>query len=227
MRFHLTRASGNRKTGPIPVSTTSKDSCPDSCPLKASGCYAKSGPLGMHWTQVSKGTRGVEFNEFLSQVKSLPHGQLWRHNQAGDLPGDGDTINPSQLSALVAANKNKKGFTYTHKPLTSENAGMIRSANQKGFTINLSANNVVEADRLFASKVGPVVCILPADTATPYVTTPQGNRVVVCPAQRKENISCATCGMCAKSDRKTIIGFLAHGVSHKKVSKLASLPIIE
>ena len=59
MLVHLVRKSRNGKTGPIPVSTTSGDTCPNACPLKGSGCYAKSGPLGMHWQKVSSGARGT------------------------------------------------------------------------------------------------------------------------------------------------------------------------
>lgn len=32
LRVHLSHVSGNKKTGPIPVSTTSADSCPADCP---------------------------------------------------------------------------------------------------------------------------------------------------------------------------------------------------
>ena len=41
---HLTLKSANAKTGPIPVSVTSDDSCPKSCPFNDGACYAKSGP---------------------------------------------------------------------------------------------------------------------------------------------------------------------------------------
>lgn len=48
----LTMKSSNVKTGPIPVSTTGAQSCPNACSLKGSGCYAEGGPLGMHWRKV-------------------------------------------------------------------------------------------------------------------------------------------------------------------------------
>lgn len=47
--YHFTRVSGNAKCGPIPVTTTSADSCPPTCSFKGNGCYAESGPLAMHW----------------------------------------------------------------------------------------------------------------------------------------------------------------------------------
>ncbi|MEY4341197.1 MAG: hypothetical protein RL541_701, partial [Pseudomonadota bacterium] len=58
MQVHLTLKSANVKTGPIPVSTTERASCPDDCSMKKE-CYAASGPLALHWAAVSNGTRGT------------------------------------------------------------------------------------------------------------------------------------------------------------------------
>jgi len=71
---------------------------------------------------------------------------LWRHNEAGDLPGEGDDIDVPKLRALVQANRGKRGFTYTHKPVLDnpQNAVAIKCANQNGFTVNLSADSIEE-----------------------------------------------------------------------------------
>jgi len=45
MKFHIVEKSSNRKTGPIPVTTSPVETCPTSCPLKNNGCYAEGGPL--------------------------------------------------------------------------------------------------------------------------------------------------------------------------------------
>ncbi|HEY2474799.1 MAG TPA: hypothetical protein VGI19_08340 [Candidatus Cybelea sp.] len=147
MNYHLTLKSRNGKTGPIPVSTTAKASCGD-CPLKGNGCYADKGPLALFWSKVSDGKAGGDFAAFLEQIAALPAGQLWRHNQAGDLPGEGNAIDGAALAELVTANSGKAGFTYTHKPMTTENAAAVAAANRDGFTINLSGNNVAHADTL-------------------------------------------------------------------------------
>jgi hypothetical protein len=221
--YHLTLKSGNEKTGPIPVSTSSANTCPDACPLKAGGCYAKGWPLVRHWAKVSDGAAGGTLDTFVGEVEALPAGQLWRHNQAGDLPGEDDAIDGSALLKIVRANVGKRGFTYTHKPMTRDNARHVAHANRHGFMINLSADNLAEADELAALAIAPVVAILPSDTTAAHVLTPQGRRVVVCPAQRKDDITCAKCQLCAKGDRATIVGFLAHGVSIKKANKIAAM----
>ncbi len=81
------------------------------------GCYAKSGPLALHWSKVSDGSRGTDWRTFCESIASLPEGQLWRHNQAGDLPGMNLEIDRIMLADLVDANKGRNGFTYTHKPV--------------------------------------------------------------------------------------------------------------
>lgn len=223
MHIHLTLKSRNAKTGPIPVSTTSAESCPTSCPFNTSnagGCYANGGPLAIHWRKVTEKKAGEAFNGFLEKIRALPQGQLWRHNQAGDLYGKGNRIDAGKLIALIGANNGKRGFTYTHKPMTRANAALVKHANESGFTINLSANSAAHADKLAALGVGPVVTVMSA-SATENTTTPQGRKIVVCPATQRDNISCATCKLCAIADRDFIIGFPAHGASKRKAESVA------
>ena len=220
MKIHLSIKSGNVKTGPIPVSTSSAETCPEACPFRARGCYAKSGPLALHWQKVTAGSRGLEWGEFLASVKAFATGQLWRHNQAGDLPGIGNKIDAKALSQLSAANIGKRGFTYTHKPPTGSNLKALRAANSAGFTVNLSANSIGHADTL--AKLGlPVAAVVPNDSPDRF-TTPEGNRVVICPAQRVDGLSCDKCRLCAKGNRGFIVGFKPHGSGSKAVNQIAS-----
>lgn len=223
MFTHLTIKSRNEKTGPIPVSTTGADSCPTACPFNnanAGGCYANGGPLAIHWRKVTEKRAGESFARFLEKIRALPAGQLWRHNQAGDLQGKGNRISAGALLDLVKANAGKRGFTYTHKPMTPANAALVAHANANGFTINLSGNNLAHADKLARLNVGPVVAVLPAD-ASENTKTPDGRKVIVCPATQRDNVSCATCKLCAVVDRDFIVGFPAHGASKRKAESVA------
>lgn len=216
MQVHLTMKSANVKTGAIPVSTTTADSCPPSCPFKNSGCYADSGPLALHWSKVTAGDRGMPWAEFCDTIAALPAGQLWRHNQAGDLPGIGESVDPVALGQLVAANIGRRGFTYTHKH-SSDALYWVKHANAWGFTVNLSANDLQHADQL-ADTGCPVVVVLPID-APQQTVTPAGRKVITCPATYKENVSCETCQLCQRQ-RDTIIGFPAHGTGKAKIEKV-------
>lgn len=209
--IRLTLVSKNVKTGPIPVSTSDKSTCPDTCPLKGQGCYAEGGPLAIHWRKLS---REDNYLQFLQQIKGLPAGQAWRHNQAGDLAGDNNVIDADKLAALTAANKGKRGWTYTHKPLNKDNLKAIRAANEGGFTINVSCDSFQEVDRV--KKLGlPTVVVVPSDSPLKG-ETPEGNRWVVCPAQYKD-VNCADCLLCQKQ-RSVTVAFQAHGIKKKTVN---------
>ena len=214
MQAHITMKSANVKTGPIPVSTTTRDSCPADCAMK-SECYAASGPLALHWAAVSAGQRGTDWPTFTATIAQLPDGQLWRHNQAGDLPVAGGTVDPVKLGQLVAANAGKRGFTYSHHR-DAASIAWIRHANQWGFTVNLSANDLIDADTLADHQAGPVVVVLPS-TTTANTVTPAGRPVVICPATQRDDVSCATCQLCQRQ-RSAIVGFPAHGSRHRVIN---------
>ena len=208
MRLTLTLA-GNRKLGKMPVSITSSESCPDSCPLLTSQvCYAKKGPLSWAWTKLDRGLIGLTWKEFTVKLKSvLRPGMLWRHNQAGDLPGIGTSLDMTRLHELVEINQRAgaRGFTFTHKT-APENLPALQEANRRGFVINLSADSVEDADRL--KKYGPVVVTLPVGSKPQY--TPAGNYIAICPAIIDKSVQCRTCQLCAKPDRRSIVGFPLH-----------------
>ena len=213
--YHITYKSSNSKTGPIPVTTSHRGTCPDACPLKRNGCYADHGPSGLHWNAVSSGKRGDDWPTFVAKVAAIEGNGIWRHNQAGDLPGDGDVIDGLMLNQLVRANAGKQGFTYTHKPMTPANAAEVAWAVKQGFAINLSADTIQEADELAAMQIAPVVVVLP-ENAPASQKTPGNRVVVVCPAQTHDHVTCSTCRMCAKPGRRVIIGFRAHGTQKAK-----------
>lgn len=223
--YHLTAVSTNRKVGPLPVTTTSNDTCPNACPFKAEnggGCYGLGGPLAIHWSQVSRGQRGGDLDALLSSIRKLPKGQLWRHNQVGDLPGEGDTIDLPAVAKLVAANKGRRGFTYTHKPLTASNLLAIRGANTNGFTVNVSTNGLTHAAMVKSDFPDlPVCAVIASDEKRPHFKVGE-HTVVTCPATIRDDITCATCGLCQRAERPYIIGFPAHGVSKRKVDAIVT-----
>lgn len=224
MWVSLNPKSGNRKVGPIPVSTTSEDSCPSECPLNGTDCYARFGPLGMHWRKVTDGVRGDNWKAFCDRMRKFAAGTLFRHNQAGDLPKNkSGKINKNKLRQLVAAVRHLRGWTYTHyDPTDSHNAEAIKYANDNGFTVNLSADNLTQADEYAKIGIAPITVILPRDAKPRGNRTPNGLPIVVCPAQTQENVSCDTCKLCTVRDRKSIVGFLAHGTASKRLSSKLS-----
>lgn len=236
IKYHVTPKSSNRKTGSLVVTTTGKPSCWDGCPLKNNGCYADAQPLRGHWDLVTDTERGTDFPTFLlnlrAALKKSQHGH-WRHNQAGDLPGLGALINPIGLEAIAAVSRaeHKTGFTYTHKPVDADAvnitaneriaaranlAALKLNATRGGLVVNLSANNPAHADKLIETGL-PICVTVPPDTGE-ITFTPKGHKVVICPAQSRDDVTCATCRLCSNSDRSVIVGFRIHGNSVKRAT---------
>ena len=221
--FHITPKSKNAKVGKMAVTTSTATTCPTSCPFKSNGCYADSGPLKLHWDKVTREERGDDWSTFISKIKDLPAGSKWRHNQAGDLPGDMEKLDNEKCIELAKANKGKRGFTYTHYDVLDnfQNAITVNIMNHLGFTVNVSANNLEHADKLCDLGIAPVATVLPIEQTTNTVT-PKGRKVVVCPATYKDDVSCASCMLCEKWDRNVVVGFPAHGTSKKKAAAIAA-----
>jgi hypothetical protein len=215
MKYHFVRESGNRKTGPIPVMYSQRETCPPSCPHYRQDCYAEDVYTRMSWDKVP--TRGGTLADLTAAIAALPAGQLWRFNVAGDLPGAGETVDAHALGEIVRANTGRRGFTYSHKK-TRKAITWARHATNWGFTVNLSADDAGEADRLAAHGL-PVVCIVPTDTPE-RSTTPDGRPIVVCPAQTRDT-TCADCGLCQRANRAVIVGFRAHGTRAAKADARA------
>lgn len=219
MKYHY---RGNKKLGKMFVSKSSIKTCPDSCSHKKQGtCYGMSGPLSWKNAWPSVGFSEDQYADFLTEVRKQKTGSMWRHNEVGDLWGDGEDLDRVKFLQLVEANyeAKAKGFGFSQKT-SPENWPLFRIAAKKGLTINLSANSMNEADKLYDSGL-PVAVTLPLGTKK-AVKTPKGRTVVVCPYDTHK-VQCIDCGLCARADRKTIVGFPVHGVRKKKwVADIAS-----
>ncbi|MGF2053138.1 DUF7227 family protein, partial [Enterococcus casseliflavus] len=85
-------------------------------------------------------------------------------NQAGDLaPSSTGELDVALLDMLVQANKGRRGFTYTHYEPRGANRDALRRANDGGFTVNLSAETLRQADSYVSIGCAPVVVALPSN----------------------------------------------------------------
>lgn len=234
--YTFTFPSKNKKTGPIAVTTSGRETCPTDCAFYNGECYAMQGPLAGLWRGLTQAEPNSEFkngrgmvktlswDELCKRVAKLLPTQMFRHNQAGDLPKLPGTIkiDRAKLMKLAKASHGKRGFTYTHHNVLNDldNREAVAEAGKLGFVINLSANNLRHADALADLNIAPVAAVVPMDVATNQ-TTPAGRKVVICPATIRDDVSCADCGLCART-RDFIIGFPAHGAAKRKASLIAA-----
>lgn len=227
VRVLFSLASGNRKLGGIPASITSAETCPRSCSFFGRGCFAEYHHLRAHWATTSR--RGLTWDKFCAAVRALPPGTLWRHNEAGDLPGHGDAVDLDAVADLVHANRGRRGFTFSHKPTLGDddhvvaNRAAVLWANASGLVVNLSADTLAHADQLADLGIGPVAVVVASDTPDRGLRTPGGRRVVVCPAETAARLTCAECRLCAVAHRRAVVGFRAHGQLRAEVDRLVQL----
>jgi hypothetical protein len=224
-RAALSFPSGNAKTGPIAVSSTSRLTCPSSCPLAGNqGCYSEAGfHTRLHWDRLSRGQVGATAVAFIRQVMALPAGTLFRHCVAGDQwpdPVDPLRIDQALLLQLARACRHlRAAWSFTHFPMGPANQATIRLAAAKGLVVNASTESRSKAAALLRQGI-PVVCVVPADA--PPVFRHEGVRFVACPACRslpsaRKRIQCISCGgrfglpLCAQAGREFVITFPAHG----------------
>ena len=225
MFFQFIKKSSNAKTGAIPVTNSSRDTCPPACPLKGdAGCYDEAlFWTRLNWDKVDNGERGGSWDDLLDHIRALPAGQLWRHNVAGDLPPSGENrIHVAKLHQLIKANEGRKGFTYTHYPMTLTNSGLVRFSNLHGFTINASADTEREAVHLYRREL-PTVSLVSASKRGEHWRkfNRDGVQFVRCPAEYLET-DCKACQLCQRSDRRCVVGFTPHGSNKNSAEIIAS-----
>lgn len=228
-RVNFTLRSGNPQLGPIPMSSTFQAPRFNVMELLEKQYAEASGPLTQRlvlrrFQRLLATAPGLSWDSFCAAVAQLPTGQVWRHNLQGDLPGDPlcFALDAEPLEQLVRANRGKRGFTFSHyHPKYAENADLIAAANAQGFTINLVADSLREADELLRWQVAPVVVKVPEDTP-PTQRTPAGHAVVTCPQTCRRDVTCATCQLCTQAryphQNRDLIAFPIPGL------KTADLP---
>ena len=104
--FHLTRVSSNKKTGPIAVTTTSKNSCSVNCGMREV-CYAASGPLALHWAAVSNGSRSSDWRKHLD-LESLAFGSPLRLNRGHLVVSASGRLSRAFMNGLLAVVKARR-----------------------------------------------------------------------------------------------------------------------
>lgn len=204
MLTHVTLKSGNAKTGPLATTTREQVSCPTTCPLMGNGCYATGRIFAIARKYGSPNTDAV-----LSLINSLKPGQGVRLNVAGDFLTDDGTPDLEYIDAcnqLATARPDCKIIAYTH-------AWRILDPALFAFGVNASCDT--DADIAEARAAGWGTVTVGAEDGTMIA----GTRVVRCPAEYRDDTSCATCMLCSKTPKiNTTVTFTPHGAGKRKAA---------
>lgn len=201
-------ASGDRKTGPVSAVYTDPSTCPTRCPFKGNGCYASYGPCRLAWSRAS-----VKPEELATVVRQKGVLDIVRVNIAGDLAKPGaDDIDEElvQLFIKTFCGDGITVYTYTHCAPSARNKAIVRQAISQGFTISFSCEDKETALALHAEG-------LPAVLATAEEC--EGGPVWFHCKGGTDGVTCRTCKVCMKANRRVIPVFQLHGPGKKKAAK--------
>lgn len=229
--YSFVAVSSNSKTGPIAVTSTSSESCPTSCPFVKiklidsikftfNGCYADYSYTGLQWRKLD--VTGLDYSQLLANIRHLDKFAKLRLNIMGDLAHKDQTILVELFEQLVdvIVKRQLQTILYSHHDLSIEsNLIAFQKAFDRGLHVNASCESIEQARSAIDNGINAVI-VLPVDSI--QKTIKAGDmRIVRCPAEYNDRITCSNCMLCAK-DRtasRVVIGFTAHGTAKNKVSR--------
>lgn len=186
-------------------------SCPSTCAFLGNGCFAagrienvahRYGDTGDGWA--------------LKVAAGAPFEALMRHFVVGDLLGDDDMPDVDYLQAaewLAGKRPDIRAFGYTHTWRRPD----VFPGIVPGAVINASCETPEDIVAARAEGWDTVVTV-PDEDAIVDVALEAGTPVVLCPAQRRDDVGCGDCGLCAKSGRAVTVAFITHGGGAKRAS---------
>lgn len=206
----ISAASGNSKTGPIPTTSRPQDTCPTSCPFFDAGCYGKGRIFALADKYANEHNES-SMTAVLSKARKAA--RIVRDRVVGDLLDTDGNVDYAYMRAIAAAARvnGLRVFGYTHVPLERLDLDSV----PENYVLNISTETPDGAAA--AIRAGFDAVMVNDDIAEG--TMIEGKRIVTCPAQTREGITCATCGLCSKKNRKSIIRFLTHGAGKRKAAQ--------
>lgn len=207
---HLVAQSGNTKTGPIPVTYRDRDTCPTDCPFLRNGCYGD----GRIFALAHKFSRSLSQSDALAILARVRKGtRVLRDRVVGDIVNANGGIDFAYLRSIsrISAKAGLTPFGYTHAWKLFTRAD-VRKVRNMGYVLNASCETPQDVEQALTLGFKPVI----TNDDTPEGMNISGHRVVTCPAQTRDNVTCAHCRLCAKPDLPVVVRFLVHGPSKSR-----------
>ena len=208
--------SGNAKTGPIPVTYRPERTCEPTCPLLRAGCYG----TGRIFASAERHAKTVTRDDVAATLrKASPTARFLRDRVVGDVVTvDASGVVTFDLQYVetigeLAADAGLRAFGYSHAWRRMSPADVAAVA-ASGYVLNASCETV--GDVADAIALGLPATIANDDVAEGTIINDR--RVVTCPAQTRDDVTCASCGLCARPERKSVVRFRIHGTARRKAA---------
>lgn len=217
--------SQNSKVGQVSATYAAQQSCPKSCQLRNSGCYAESGMVGMQTRRLNRANRsaGELARAEAKGIRSLTGRFPLRLHVVGDCKTDYSATTVSSAADEHRAKFGNSVWTYTHawrdvQRSSWGNVSVLASCETVQETVEAMQKGYAAALVLPKHKQ-PTAWWEP--TSSSHVT------VIPCPEQTGKATSCEECRLCWNGGRlragRLVIGFAAHAGKAKVKAKLVQI----
>lgn len=222
--------SGNSKlNGSKPIDATYvsiESSCPSSCPLKSSGCYAQSSFTGITVRRLDTEAKDLS----ILQVARAEAKAIDQSYKGGNIPkgrdlrihvsGDSRSLAGTRIINKAISRWIKRGggtaFSYTHA------WRHVPRDEWSNVSILASISNVKEASEARKQGYAPAIVVAghPSDKA--YYLEGSNVKWIPC-VQQTRGVGCSDCRLCFDANRlyknNMGIAFAAHGVKKNEIKK--------
>ena len=194
-------------------------SCPLSCPLQKSGCYAEGGSAGFTTRRLNRAEKEqnptpLDLARMESEgIKNLKGKYPIRLHIVGDCATRGTTKLVAQAANWYMETHNKAVWTYTHARRVARKLWGKVSVLRSCHTLN-------EVRASFRAGYAPALLVKEfKDTKTYEIS--KGIKGIPCPQQTGKAKDCISCKLCMKDqyllENKMVILFAAHGNNGNQV----------
>lgn len=223
-----TAFSQNGKIGTAAATMAAQVSCPKDCVfINGGGCYAEDGGAGFITEKLNvlaeeRGTSALEVAKVeaaaIDGIKAR-RGRPMRLHTVGDCATDATARIVAAASERYMIRGGGQVWTYTH--------AWRRVARRAWGTVSVLASCESVKDVRAAWRRGYAASIVVPEFRSREAYMIDGVKVVPCPAQTTDNVTCSSCGLCMDSygllERRTVIGFAVHGGGNVVKRALAAL----
>lgn len=214
--------TGNLKLGQGVATTYAPipNTCPASCPLRDSGCYAQSGPVAFHGRRLAAACEGLsdettailEASEIADTGKRLA-GQGIRTPLRLHTFGDCRTVSAAVhvSTACESWPGDVWGYTHAWRDVPRAAWGTV--------SVLASVETLGDAKAALEAGYAPAIVVQDHPSDGKAWTADNGVRVIPCPNQVRD-VTCVECKLCWRSDRMAELGcavsFAAHGIGRRR-----------
>lgn len=220
--------SKNVKIGRADATYLSIDkTCPSSCPLKDTACYAQDHFVGMIVKRLEKEAKKQSVLQVArAEAKAIDNAYVGGAIPKGidlrvHVSGDSRTIAGSRIINHAIGRWKARGgniaWQYTHA------WNHVPRNEWSNVSILASVDNVSDVKKAKAQGYAPAIVVSEFETDKAFTIPGSDVKFIPCPAQTKENVTCVSCRLCFNADRlyrdNFGIAFAAHGVKKNNIKK--------